>query len=36
MESGQRNTQGAIPNGTLRYREMLEMAEQALCGKTAR
>ncbi|KVX01191.1 xanthine dehydrogenase family protein molybdopterin-binding subunit [Shewanella frigidimarina] len=29
MESGQRNTQGAIPNGTLRYREMLDMAEQA-------
>jgi len=28
MESGQRNTQGAIPNGTLRYREMLDMAEQ--------
>ena len=27
MESGQRNTQGAIPNGTLRYREMLDMAE---------
>jgi CO/xanthine dehydrogenase Mo-binding subunit len=28
MESGQRNTQGAIPNGTLRYREMLDMAEK--------
>lgn len=28
MESGQRNTQGAIPNGALRYREMLDMAEQ--------
>ena len=28
MESGQRNTQGAIPNGALRYREMLDMAQQ--------
>jgi CO/xanthine dehydrogenase Mo-binding subunit len=27
MESGQRNTQGAIPNGALRYREILESAK---------
>ncbi|MGF1791412.1 molybdopterin-dependent oxidoreductase [Photobacterium profundum] len=28
MEPGYRNTQGAIPNGTARYREMLELAQQ--------
>ena len=28
MKEGQRNTQGAIPNGALRYREMLEAAKQ--------
>ena len=28
MESGQRTTQGAFPNGALRYKEMLKMASQ--------
>ncbi|MFA0442293.1 xanthine dehydrogenase [Vibrio sp. 10N.286.49.C2] len=28
MQSGDKNTQGAIPNGAARYHEMLDMAEQ--------